>query len=67
MGPFSWPYIVQMTYHKLCNVLGQLSVILTLALKSNTHPRLRVVHVGILGLLMADVTPRKQSCIITHS
>jgi len=36
-----------MTYHKLYNVLGQLSAILTRALKSNTHPWLRVVHVGI--------------------
>jgi len=35
-----------MTYHKLYNVLGQLSAILTRALKSNTHPWLRV-HVGI--------------------
>jgi len=29
------------------NVLGQLSAILTRALKSNTHPWLRVAHVGI--------------------
>jgi len=47
MSPFSRPFIVQMTYHKLYNVLGQLSAILTRALKSNTHPWLRVVHVGI--------------------
>jgi len=36
-----------MTYHKLCSVLGQLSAILTQALKSNAHHLLRVVHVGI--------------------
>ena len=47
MGPFSRPYIVQTTYHKLYNVLGQLSAILTRALNSNTHPCLRLVHVGI--------------------
>jgi len=35
-----------MTYDKLYNVLGQLSAILTRALKSNNHPRLRVVHIG---------------------
>jgi len=38
MGPCSRPYIVEMTYHKLCNVLGQRSAIFTLSLKSNTHP-----------------------------
>jgi len=27
MCPFARPYIVQMTYHKLHNVLGQLSAI----------------------------------------
>jgi len=47
MDPFSWPYIVQMTYDKLYNVLGQLSTILTRALKSTTHPWLSIVHVGI--------------------
>jgi len=47
MGPFSRPYIVQMTYHKLYNILGQLSAIFTLALKSNNHLWLRVVHVEI--------------------
>jgi len=36
-----------MTYHILYNVLGQLSAILTLALMSNAHHWLRVVHVGI--------------------
>ena len=58
---------MQMTYHKLYNVLGQLSAILTRVLKSNTHPWLRVVHDGILRFLMAYVTPRKQSCIVTLS
>jgi len=47
MGPFSRPYIVQMTYDKLHNVFGKLSAILTRALKSTTHLWLRVVHVGI--------------------
>jgi len=47
MGPFSRPDIVQMTYHKFYNVLGQLSAIFVLALKSNIQPWLRVVHVGI--------------------
>jgi len=47
MGPFSRPYIVQMTYDKLCSILGQLSAILTQALKSTTHPWLRDVYVGI--------------------
>jgi len=36
-----------MTYHKLYNVFGQPSAILARALKSNTHPWLTVVHVGI--------------------
>jgi len=45
------PYIVQVTYHKLYNILGKLSAIFTLALKSNTHPWLRVVHVGISVIL----------------
>jgi len=62
MGPFSRLYIVQMTYHKLYNVLEQLSAIMARALKSNTHPWLRVVP-----FLVTDVTPRKQSCIVTHS
>jgi len=47
MGPFSRPYIVQTTYHKLYNVLGKFSAILTRALTSNTHPWLGVVHIGI--------------------
>ena len=38
---------MEMTYDKLYNVLGQLSAILGWALKSTTHPWLRVVHVGI--------------------
>jgi len=49
-----------MTYHKLYNVLGQLSAICTLPLKSNIHSWLRVVHAGI-----SVITPRKQSCIVT--
>jgi len=56
-----------MTYHKLYNVLGQLSAILTRALKSNTHPWLRVYMLEFLWFLVADVTPRKQSCIVTLS
>jgi len=36
-------------------------------LKSNIHPWLRVVHVGVSVILMADVIPRKQSCIVTLS
>jgi len=36
-----------MTYDKLCSILGQLSAILTQALKSTTHPWLRDVYVGI--------------------
>jgi len=40
-GSFSRPYIVQVTYHKLYNVLGQFSAILIRALQSNTHPWLR--------------------------
>jgi len=47
MRPFSRRYIVLMTYHILYIVLGQLSAILTLALMSNAHHWLRVVHVGI--------------------
>jgi len=39
--------MVKMTYHKLYSVMWQLSAILTMALKSNTHPWLRVVHIGI--------------------
>jgi len=50
MGPFSRPYIVQTTYHNLYNVLGHLSAILTLALTSNTHPWLGIVHVGISAI-----------------
>jgi len=49
MGPFSRPYIVQMTYHKLYNVLGQLSAFYS-GPKSNNHPWLRVVHVGISAI-----------------
>jgi len=49
-GRFSRPYVVPMTYHKLHNVLRQLSAILTRVLKSNTHPWLSVVRVGISAI-----------------
>jgi len=36
-------------------------------LNSNIHPWLRVVHVGVLMILMADITPGKRSRIVTFS
>ena len=47
MGLLSRPCIVQTIYHKLYNVLGQLSAIFTRVLTFNTHPWLGVEHVGI--------------------
>jgi len=47
-----------MTYHKLYNVLRQLSAILTQALRSDTHPWLKVVYVGISVILAPTVGSR---------
>jgi len=42
-----WTQIAHMKYHKLCNVLGPLSVILSRDLNANSQPWLRVEHLGI--------------------
>jgi len=51
-----------MTYHKLYNVLRQLSAILSRALKSNTQPWLRVVHVGISVTFNVIILISVKSC-----